>query len=144
MFEKDSDRRAWARDQMGKANTPEQHRVFIEQLLSVYWSKALTGQASEIVLSTFTDLAQGHALVAEPVEDTSVWVQAKPGFLTVGDTVRVKSDAYSGDAGLAHNGRPAVITAIRSGDIHVRYTDDKPSITGFIRHSPYKLEKRIR
>lgn len=148
MFENDSDRRAWAREQMEKAGTPEDRRTFMEQLLGVFWSHATSRELSvedrKKLLDDFSNLAQGYVLVPEPVEEEAIWVDARPGWLSLGDTIRVKADAYPGDTGLYHNGRPGVITAMRSGDIHVRYTDDKPVPPGFIRHSPYKLQKRVR
>jgi hypothetical protein len=93
------------------------------------------------VVSVFTKLAVGHALVVDDKSD--VWTPAMPGKLKVGDTVRVKFDAFSGDLGRLHNGRIGVITAIRYGDIIVRTTDGKkPQING-AHYSPFHLEKRV-
>jgi len=66
-----------------------------------------------------------------------------PGYLTVGDEVRVKTNAYSGELGVLHNGRRCRIVGIRYGDIIVNTIDDiEPRLSG-TRHSPYALEKRV-
>jgi hypothetical protein len=149
MYENEDERLDWAEDQLKKAEVPEQYQALISRLLEHYWAHpavpSLNVADAEKTLGTFAQLAQGHVLV--PEEPEAVWVQAKPGSLVIRDTIRVKADAYSGDAGLAHNGRVGVVTAIRYGDIHIRYTDDKePSFKDVpsVRHSPYALEKRVR
>ena len=92
------------------------------------------------VVAVFSKLALGHALVVDDKSD--IWIPAMPGQLKVGDVVRVKFDAFSGDLGRFHNGRIGVITAIRYGDIIVRSAEEnKPLIDG-AHYSPFNLEKR--
>lgn len=145
MFEKDSERRIWARDRMREAKVQDRYYAVVERLLDVYWPFAMQNEldpkSAEEVLRIFTELAQGHALLPD-VEEEEFWVPAKPGNLTFRDTVRVRKDAYDGPAGVAHNGRRAAITAIRNGDVHVKYKDNRmPEIS---RHLPYALEKLVR
>lgn len=134
----------WAREQMKRLNVPKNHAALIERLLEVYWanpvSKELDPGTTEDMFKVFTELAQHHVLVGEAPEGT--WVQAKPGALVIRDVVRVRADAYTGPAGIAHNGRVGQIVAIRSGDIHVKY-DDEPDVSKIVRHSPFALEKRV-
>lgn len=148
MIDNEDARLDWAQEQMEKVNVPEQYAALIHRLLEVYWANpAVPSQSpedAEKTLGTFATLAKGHVIAPESRE--GVWVQAKPGTLVIRDVIRVRADAYSGEAGLAHNGREGVVTAIRYGDIHVRYTDGKePTFSDVpsIRHSPHRLEKKV-
>lgn len=136
----------WAREQLERSGLEGDYAQLVEDLLDEYWTVSIghnfSARDAQEILNAFTSLAQGHVLV--PDEPEGVWVQAKPGNLVVRDTVRVRLDAYEGAAGLAHNGRVGVITAIRYGDVYVRYTDDKTEYRGLIHHSPHSLEKRVR
>jgi len=144
MLEKDSERRAWARDQMKEAKVPDQYYSIVERLLDMYWPYAMQNEVSpeqaKQILSVFLELAQGHTLLPEDEEE--VWIEGKPGNLVMRDVVRVRRDAYDGPAGLRHNGRRAVVTAIRNGDVHVRYTDEQQP--EYARHLPYVFEKLVR
>lgn len=146
MFERDSEKRVWAREQMSNVDVPQQFQRLIERLLDVYWHQAAQDEydprTAENVLSTFIELAKGHSLLSE--KDEEIWAPAKPGSLTVGEEIRVKNDAYDGPAGLLHNGRRGVITGIRYGDIYVRYTEGEDLQLPFIKHQPQLLEKRMK
>lgn len=145
MNERDSERRTWQRQQMSNANVPKHQQMIAESLLDTYWSLVKDSSFSEEdvteAVRIFNELRQGHSITPETPDE--IWVEAKPGALVIRDSVRVKSNAYTGNAGVMHNNRVGVITAIRSGDIHIRYTDGKEPNFEFIRHSPYVLEKRI-
>jgi hypothetical protein len=136
----------WAGEQMTQAGIKEPIKRAVDDLLRQYWEhafgKQLTKPEEALIIEIFSKLAQGHVLVKD--EPDAVWVQARPGGLVIRDRVRVRSDAYHGPAGVAHNGREGVIVAIRQGDIHVRYTDGRNPSPDFVRHSPHSLEKRIR
>jgi hypothetical protein len=93
-------------------------------------------------IDVFCKLALGHVILEK--NDDEVWGPAQPGFMSVGDEVRVKADAFSGDTGVLHNGRRGKIVAIRHGDIIFRSTDDKEPLLESVHYSPYNLEKRIR
>ena len=135
----------WARAQMQESGVPDRHQSVIEEMLVLFWDhsedQGFSEDAVQEFLDVFSELALNHALVEERVDE--VWVQSKPGALFVRDTVRVRADAYSSSAGLLHNGRIGVVTAIRYGDVHVRYTDGKNPTPESVRHSPYSLEKQI-
>ena len=91
----------------------------------------------------FSKLAAGENIYEDKTVD-EVWVPAMPGQLTVGDEVRVLSNAFSDKAGVTHNGRRGKIIAIRYGDVIFKSTDGKtPDLEG-VHYSPYKLEKRVR
>lgn len=131
----------WAREQMARINVPKSHQALIERMLEVYWANPLSKELDPATIGdmfkVFTELAQHHVLV-DP-EPEGQWEQARPGGLVIRDRVRVRQDAYTGPAGISHNGRAGDIVAIRSGDIHVMYDGEKNTV----RHSPFALEKRV-
>ena len=91
-------------------------------------------------LELFTSLAGNKALVAESEEK---WVSAQAGFmLTVGNEVRVRADAFAGEAGRLHNGRRGRIVAKRSGDIIVKLTDGLKGDGESVHYPPSALEIR--
>jgi hypothetical protein len=95
-------------------------------------------------VEAFSKLALGKALSEPTAAADEIWVPAQPGQLTVGDEVRVLSDAFTDKTGIMHNGRRGKIAAIRYGDVIFKSTDGKePSLDG-VHYSPYKLEKRIK
>ncbi len=138
----------WAKEQLSAVGKDGVQGELILYLLEVYLPKAVragwTGDVQQEILGMFYELAQGHSLVVPDDDKSAVWVQAKPGNLVVADRVRVRRDAYEGSAGIMHNGRSGVITAMRYGDIYVRYTDDREPSYGGIRHAPRALEKRVK
>lgn len=78
----------------------------------------------------------------ESDDETPVkWQQARNGAVRVGDTVRVKPDAYSGAAGAYHNGRVCRVVAMRYGDIIVR-DDADPDYTGQ-HHQAAALQRQV-
>lgn len=104
----------------------------------------LSETMTEEVLRVFPLLAKGHALKIEESEDDFIWIPLQPGQITVGDIVRVKSDAYTDKLGPIHNGRRGTVVAVRYGDVIFNDTDGKkPELKG-VHYSPYKLEKRVR
>lgn len=132
----------WASEQLAKARVRVDVASSVMSLLEA-WSKAsLPLESADQALTAFSSLARGHALVHEDSGEET-WVQAMPGYLVVGDEVRVKVDAYTGNTGVLHNGRRGRIVGIRYGDIIVNTTDDRePQLVGS-HHSPYALEKRV-
>ncbi len=69
------------------------------------------------------------------------WVPAQAGQLTVGDTVRVRFDAFTGSNGVLHNGRRGRIVGVRYGDIIVKTTDGKVPVLDGTHYPPNLLEK---
>lgn len=135
----------WIKDQLAAAKVKVGSGKAILKLLAA-WEELpeLSPNIVEEVLSVFPVLARGHAIKQEESDDDFRWVDAQPGNIIVGDTVRVKFDAYTEKLGATHNGRVGRVIAVRYGDVIVNSTDDKnPPLSG-AHYSPYKLEKRIR
>jgi hypothetical protein len=128
---------------MSEAAYPQSVTTAVERLLEVWYTQNHTPQTLQLTLDGFTKLAQGHALVA-PADNNEQWVPLKPGNVVIRDLVRVKFDAYSGEAGQHHNNRRGRVVAIRHGDIIVKYDDGKQPPGDGVHHSPHALEKRIR
>ena len=93
------------------------------------------------ILDVFREVAQGHALL--PNESEQTWVEAQRGNIVVGNTVRVRLDAYSGPAGQYHNGRVGKVVGIRNGDIIFRSNDDVPPFIDGAHYPPEKLERLV-
>ena len=63
----------------------------------------------------------------QPVVDdaeTEKWLDLRGGDLSVRDTVRIKTDAYTGPSGIKNNGKRGRVTAMRNGKITVLYDGD--------------------
>ena len=134
-------RDVWATDQLTQARLPDHIQAPVRRLLAAWWSIGARPENEELILRTFTDLAQDRALeVPNPQFD---WVPVKPGNIRVAEVVRVKVDAYRGDTGKVHNGRVCKVVAIRSGDIIVNSIDDKEPRLESVHHSPFALDKQV-
>ena len=132
----------WVNDQMAKAKIRVAAGRTVIDLLKAWEETKHDDKFSAQAVETFAKLALGHAIV--PDNGDEVWVPARPGFIKVADEVRVRYNAYDGDLGIMHNGRRGRVTAIRSGDVIIKTTDDRqPHIDG-AHHSPFVLEKRIK
>jgi hypothetical protein len=131
----------WVKNQFSKINIHKGTGLAIIELLKVWEQLDIKKpDVAKTVLSVFSELAQGHAIVPP---DNFTWVQARRGDIKVRDIVRVKADGFTGDAGHAHNGRTGVVIAIRSGDIIVDITDEQePELKG-AHYQPEVLEKRV-
>jgi hypothetical protein len=135
----------WAAEQLQLAKVKVGSGKAIMKLLEA-WSEIpeLNENMKNEVLSVFPVIARGHVLVQEEDENDYIWTPLQPGQISVGDTVRVKADAYSDKLGTLHNGRRGTVVAVRYGDVIFNDTDGKkPELKG-VHYSPYKLEKRIR
>jgi hypothetical protein len=96
----------------------------------------------ETVVGLFSKLALNHSLIDPPKEE--VWAPAQPGFINVGDEVRVANDAFSDSTGVIHNGRRGNVVGVRYGDVIIRSNDGKEPFLDGAHYSPYKLERRVR
>ena len=135
----------WIKEQLESAKVKIGSGKAILALLEA-WKKIpkLSDAMADEALSVFSKLARGHNIKEEDSDDNYIWIALQPGQVTVADVVRIKADAYSGDAGPIHNGRVGKVVGIRYGEIYVKSTDGKsPEIDG-TPYSPYKLEKRVR
>lgn len=137
--------RDWVAEQLELAKVKVGSGKAIMRLLDT-WSEIpeLSENMTKEVLSIFPVLAMGHTLREKENEEDYTWIPLQPGQITVGDTVRVRSDAFSDKLGTLHNGRRGTVVAVRYGDVIFNDTDGKkPELKG-VHYSPYKLEKRIR
>jgi hypothetical protein len=107
--------------------------------LSAVETADLRVRAAAVIIS-----AIDQAAAATGRDSSETWAQARPGNIVVGDTVRVRSDAYDSTVGVAHNGRVGVVTAIRYGNIFMRYTDVGPTPLNLPRHKIQVLEKKVK
>lgn len=132
----------WVKSQFSRARVRQLPGDTVLKLLAVWEEAGLPEELVNETLETFNALARGHALIPESEE---VWVQAVAGGqLRVGHEVRIRHDAYEGDAGRLHNGRRGKVVAIRSGDVIFRSTDGvEPSLDG-VHHGFQALERRVR
>jgi hypothetical protein len=133
----------WVRDQFTQAKVKQATGTAVLRLLEVWNTMNHSDKSAADVVNVFSKIALGHALVPQSTAD-EVWVSAQPGQIKVGDEVRVKVDAYSGEAGQTHNGRRGRIVAIRYGDVVFKSDDDKMPVINGAHHSPHMLERRIR
>jgi hypothetical protein len=92
-------------------------------------------------IEIFSKLALGHSLVQENKNEK--WVPVMPGQIKVADEVRVKFDAFTGDAGMLNNGRRGRIVAVRSGDIIFKSTDGKEPLIDGAHYVAQCLEKLV-
>ncbi len=133
----------WVRQQMQDAKVKIGTGTALLALLETWNAQNLSENQVKETIEYFSKLAAGENIYEDKAVD-EVWVPAMPGQLTVGDEVRVLSNAFSDKAGVTHNGRRGKIIAIRYGDVIFKSTDGKsPELEG-VHYSPYKLEKRVR
>lgn len=128
----------WAEEQVAAAKVSIPVGRAIMALLATWGELSFQNEVQQDqALEIFGKLAKDEAIV----DDDSSWQPVQVGFmLHVGDTVRVRSNAFSGPAGRNHNGRIGKIVAKRSGDIIVRTTDGKsPQLDG-AHYPPSALE----
>lgn len=133
----------WIRQQMQDAKVKIGAGTALLALLDTWNTQKLSDNQVKEVIEYFSKLAAGINIYEDKTED-EVWIPAQPGQLTVGDQVRVLSDAFSDKTGVMHNGRRGVVVAIRYGDIIFKSTDGKTPFLDGVHYSPYKLEKRVK
>jgi len=131
----------WARVQLEKANVSADTGVSVIKLLEFWLNLDHRDENNKKVLELFSNLCVGTAVVDTPTNE--IWEAAGPGFIRVGDEVRVKSDAFEGELGQLHNGRRGRVVAVRYGDIIIKTTDGKEPVLDGSHYSPYKLEKLV-
>ena len=133
----------WVRQQMQDAKVKIGTGDALLALLETWNTQNLSGNQVKETIDYFSKLAAGVNIHEDKLVN-EVWVPAMPGQLTVGDEVRVLSNAFSDKAGVSHNGRRGKIIAIRYGDVIFKSTDGKDPVLEGTHYSPYKLEKRVR
>jgi hypothetical protein len=131
----------WVKQQFAKAKVRVGIGMAVLELLKTWETINLKGKDAEQALKILSQVGLGHALVSEGKD---LWIDAQAGFMKVGETVRVKADAFEGDLGVLHNGREGTVVALRSGDVIVNSTDElTPALSG-AHYRPDKLQKLVK
>lgn len=132
---------SWAEGQIAAARVPVPVGKATLALLRVWAELTFPNEAQQTqAIELFSKLAQNQAVVEE---GEGRWAPVHVGAqVNVGDTVRVRSDAFTGQAGQTHNGRIGRVTAKRSGDIIVKTTDNRPVLDG-AHYPPSALERKV-
>jgi hypothetical protein len=107
------------------------------QMLDVFWQQYHTDKSKTEVLDLFNQLARDQSIKVESHEN---WVPLSAGQFRRGATVRVKSDAFTGDLGHAHNGRRGTIADVRRGSIVVNSKDGRDPVLRGQHYQPEQLE----
>ena len=131
----------WVKEQLQAAKVRKPVGDATMKLIELVDTIELTEGQREQAVEMFSKLALGHAHVK--INKNELWVPARPGDIKIADEVRVKADAFTGDAGTTHNGRRGVVVGVRYGDVIFKSTDGKePSLNG-AHYSPHALEKLV-
>lgn len=69
------------------------------------------------------------------------WQDSHISQMIIGDVVKVKDDAYSGEVGEIHNGRICEVIETSYGDVVVKSIDAKKPVLHRTHHSPNVLQK---
>jgi hypothetical protein len=135
----------WVRKQLEEAKVKIGSGKAVLKLLET-WAEipSLSPNLAKEAIEVFSKLALNKPAKEEEIQADEVWTPLQPGNITVGDVVRVMSDAFEGNSALIHNGRRGKVIAVRYGDVIVNSTDGKtPELKG-VHYSPYKLEKKVK
>ena len=132
----------WIREQMQAARVKVGAGNAVLKLLETWSKLKLSDNACKEAIDIFSKLALSHSLTPDDPEE--VWDDARPGFIFVGDIIRVKNTAFDGEAGQLHNGRRGKVVAVRYGDIIMKSTDDKVPVIDGAHYSPFHLQKKVR
>ena len=131
----------WAKSQLEQARVSPEAGISIVKLLEFWKTLDHSNQADEKILELFSKLAQSNALIDN--SGNEIWEDARPGFLRVGDEVRVKFNAFEDELGQIHNGRRGRIVGVRYGDIIIKTSDGKEPVLDGSHYSPHNLEKLV-
>jgi hypothetical protein len=134
----------WINNQLDRARIQPTARDLITDLLDFWEGVEVSDDVAANALDVFRELAQGHSLLPTNDNGEETWVAVQRGTVVVGNEVRVKHDAFTGQAGTLHNGRRGKVVGIRYGDIIVRSTDGVEPFLDGTHYAPDKLERRIR
>ena len=139
----------WVADQLnaagydGRSGEKQQVRNSVESLVREFNRQQHTAPNKLKVLELFYKLAQQQELVGRNVQSPNArWREFNLGDVNPGATVRVRDDAYSGDAGTRHNGMVGRLVAARGGDAIVQYHNSTDGAGH--RHLPSRLEVLVK
>lgn len=132
----------WVKAQLTAARARRGAGDAVLHLIEAWNGLDISSELSAEAVKLFSELALGHSLT--PENPNEVWVQAQAGQLSVGNTVRVRSDAFSASKDHLFNGRVGSIVAIRTGRIVVKSTDGiEPEIDG-VNFRAEQLDLRVK
>lgn len=131
----------WVREQFQGAKVKVGVGKAVLKLLERWSELELSDNQQKEVINIFSNVALNHSIVPDAPQEK--WIPAQPGFISMGEEVRVKKDAFEGEAGRMHNGRRGKVVAVRYGDVIFRSTDGKEPFLDGTHYSPYALEKRV-
>ena len=134
---------SWAKDQIANSRVPVPVGRAILALLTAWAELEFPNEEQrDRALELFGKLAKDEAVYEETEH---VYRPVMVGFdIQVGNTVRVRHDAFTGDLAHSHNGRVGRVLAKRNGDIIVRSTDDKKPYLDMAHYPPSVLELRVK
>jgi hypothetical protein len=132
----------WAKEQFAAAKVRVVVGKAVLDRLHTWEKLELKEEHAKAAVEVFSKLALNSSLVEPPKDE--VWVPVQPGFLKVGEQIRVVNNAFVDSTGQIHNGRQGIVVAIRHGDVIMRSNDDKEPFLDGVHYSPYKLERRIK
>jgi hypothetical protein len=127
--------REWASAQMVKAGVSQPVQTSVNKLLDVWGQMSHTPRTLEETLAAFTALVRSQALAADEGDPLGDWVQARPGHIVMGDTMRVKVSAYPGSKGELYNGKLGKVIGLRYGSVFLDSMRQG--------HKPAELEKWV-
>lgn len=131
----------WVKTQLQAAKVRKPVGDATMKLVELFDTFELTEEHQKKTIEMFSKLAQGHAFIKE--NKNEVWVPCRPGDIRVAEQVRVKADAFQGEAGTLHNGRRGVVVAVRYGDVIFKSTDGKEPVLDGAHYPPDRLEKLV-
>jgi hypothetical protein len=133
---------SWVKDQLANARVHVSVGVAVLALLKEWAELQFPNEETrDKALEIFSKLAKDEAVY---VEEEHQYAPVMVGFnVQVGNIVRVRSDAFTGEAGRLHNGRIGRVTAKRNGDIIVTSIDGREPKLEMAHYPPSALELRI-
>lgn len=128
----------WMRSQVESLD--EATRTDVLALISVWEQFGFTAEdpRRDRVLDIFSDLARGVALDTDSPDSAWEWVPAVKAKPRQKDRVRVKRDAFTGELGVALNGKEGIVARISRGTLVVAIDNE-----GSLHVHPEKLEARV-
>lgn len=134
----------WVSIQLGKVQASDRVREATVKLLKTLddevEERGLSDDEKSEVLEYVKKLSLGYALVKDAPDEK--WEDVVPGAYNIGDTVRVREDAYKGTHGQRHNGKRGRIVAVHQSKTVVLYDDARNSEEQFY-HEPPNLQRLV-
>lgn len=136
---------AWVDEQLAAVGYTGTGRTRVIDVLTVLESGEYRSSEREEVIKIL-DMAKNLFLgtaIAEPEPDIleGTWAQAERGYIVKKDVVRVKPEAYVGEAGVRHNGKVGRVTAVKGDHVYVIYEGE--TIDDTVSHNLINLLKKL-